>query len=273
MTHHGMQIGMEFHPVTEFHAHNSNALPWDSAEWVPACCAAIAKQDRETALTCLELWDGTTVPHSPVKVLLTALKHEFMSIAKKILRRVPSPRIPWKQLITCAVADCRSTAVLQFLKSEFLLARHDEHNSRKLWRRSTEDIAPLILTNAAAKKDCFVMRMCLRLSPLLTLASSVIIKHNTSPDMLWLIMSKLFEVSKGTSVQAIATREVSLRHLDAVAFSRQNERSPTTRAMARIFIKRALVTFPPSSMVARGSRDFILSLKNKYGVCIPLIIE
>lgn len=242
--------------------------PLDAAEWVPACCTAIANQNREAALTCLELWDGTTVPHSLTNVLRAAIKHGFLLIVKKVVRRTPSPdMVPWRELIACAVSDCRSTALLQFLKIEFLSAPRKENNSRELWRRVTKDVARTALPAAVGKGNCLVARICLRLSPLLALDSSAIIKCKTSPDMLWIIMAKLFEVSEGTTVWAITTREESLRRLDAVvSVKNQSARSPTTRAMAQLLIKHALVTFSPFGMVARGSCEFVLSLKEKYGV-------
>lgn len=235
--------------------------PWDPTGWALACCAAITNKDRETAMTCLEMWDGLTDSGCLTDVLLAAMFHGFLLIAKKIIRRRPYRDVVlWHKLIACAAADCRSTAMLHFLEIEFL---RKENNSLEFWRRTTKDVADITLHTVADHGDCLAVRICLRINPVFALRPSVIVRHATSPNLLWMLTSRLFEASEGTTALAVATREECLQHLETIA-STASLRSPTTRAMARTLIRRALATFPPLAFKTCNSPEFVRSLRKKY---------
>lgn len=251
-------------------------FPWNPTNWVTACCAAIEVQDRETALTCLELWDGADDPCGPLNVSLTAMKHGQFIIVKKILRRAQKMRrgkyvisyvVRWRELIKCAVLTCRSTAALKFIETEFLLNGYNGSNPGKSWRSAIESFAKLTVRDAVERGDRWLVATCLGLSPSLAPDSSVIVVYQPPPDVLWVIMSRLFDASEGQSLLALEKRKKDLRNLHTIA-SRNNYHSltvnPPTRAMARILIKRGLESFPSFAPLKPNAYDFILDLKKKY---------
>lgn len=239
-----------------------DALPPNPTEWADTCCTAIKTQNREAALTCLELWDQSASlvlwdrqipPIGTTNVLLTAMRHGFPLMVKKIIRRMPLPdMVPWRKLIECAVSNCHSTAMLQFLEIEFLSAPNNMGNLRVRWHMAIEEVTGTMIPIAVERGDCLAVRIYLRLSPSQTFNASVIIGYKTSPDLLWVVMSQQFKVSKGDGVWSINAREEALQCLAAVATSQHLRHPPITRAMARAFIN-------------RGSRELALSHAKKAG--------
>lgn len=255
-------------------AYLNEKYPWDPTGWVTACCAAIEDQDRETALTCLELWDGVT---GSLNVLLAGMKYGFLLIVKKIIRHVlglPYVKhampyaVPWEELIECAVLTCRSIAVLKFIETEFLSDSHDGRDPRLIWCQAIEDFARITITDAVEKGDRWLAATCLELSPSLALDPSLIVAYRPPADLLWVIMSKIFNESKGRSFSALKMRQKSLRNLETITLfnkCRKLNANPTSRAMARIFIKRGLESFPSSGGLSPDAYEFIIYLRKKYG--------